>query len=174
MAQASTDLRQLKGIGKVLEQRLKVAGLGSYDGILNAGEEGLRKIPGMKPQAIPSILDQARELSHGKKMDKAQRIEAVQGRVNELRERINALAEKTRERFGEELQGAFGKKLTKELTKVADALDQMGSGTLQRPKRAGRGLDKAERRMEGLEEANLSKIRKRLKKSRRALVKALA
>lgn len=174
MAQPAKKLQQLKGIGDVLAQRLKDAGLESYAGIVEAGEAGLEKIRGINPQAIPSILAQAKELSQVKSAAKTERIEAIKSRIVAVREKLNRLAETTRERFSNELERKCGKKLTGNLEGTFEALDRMDKSALKKLKRAGRGLVKAEKRMEGLEEAGLKKVRKGLKRSRKALLKALA
>jgi hypothetical protein len=174
MAQSAKELQQLKGIGDVLAQRLKDAGLESYNDLVGAGEEGLKKIRGLNPQAIPSILVQAKELSQVKDAAKAERIEAIRMRIGALREKLNRLAETTRERFSKELEGKCGKKLNGNLDRTFQALDRMDKAALKKMKRAVRGLIKAEKGVEGLEEAGLKKVRKRLKRSRKALVKALA
>lgn len=174
MAKATTDLQQLKGIGRVLAQRLKDAGIESYDGIVESGAEGLKKIRGIKPHAISSILVQAEELSHGKKTPKAERIEAIKGRISGLREKVHYFAEETRVRFHEDLEGKCGKKLAGDLERVLQALDRMNDAKLKRLKGAGRGLDKAQKRMDGLEGAGIKKVRKGLKKARKTLLKALA
>lgn len=174
MAKATTDLQQLKGIGRVLAQRLKDAGIESCDAIVESGAEGLEKIRGIKTHAIPSILDQAKLLSHGKKTTKSERIEAIKGRIGGVREKVQHLAEATRLRFHEDLEGKCGKKLAGDLARVLQTLDRINAAKLKRLKGAGRGLDKAEKRMDGLGEAGIKKVRKGLKKARKTLLKALA
>lgn len=174
MAQANSELRQLKGIGRVLAQRLKVAGLENCDGIVEAGEEGLKKIPGIRPTAIPSILDQAKALSDRKKATKAERIEAIKGRIVTLKEAVNRLAENCQDRVGIKPEGKCGKKLTGAVTTLIEMLNRMEEGAIGRVKRAERGVEKAEKRMAGLEEAGLKKIRKGLKKSKKALTKGIS
>lgn len=172
MAQAVKELQQMKGIGKVLAQRLKGAGIGNYQEVIEAGEDGLKKIPGIKARAIASILNQARELSERRKAAKAERVEAMKGRTATLRDQVNALAEGSRERFGAELDGKSGRKLTSALEAVVELLTSLNDSQPKRLKRAERGLDKVERRLAGLDEANIRKIRKGLKKSRKALRRA--
>jgi predicted flap endonuclease-1-like 5' DNA nuclease len=173
MAKATTDLQQLKGIGRALAQRLKDAGIESFDGIVESGAEGLKKIRGIKANAISSILDQAEQLSHGKKTTKAERIAAIKGRIGGVREKVQHLAEETRVRFHQDLEGKCGKKLAGDLARVLQTLDRMNDAKLKRLKGVGRGLDKAEKRMDGLKEGGLKKVRKGLKKARKTLLKAL-
>ncbi|MBJ6724449.1 helix-hairpin-helix domain-containing protein [Geomesophilobacter sediminis] len=173
MAQATADLQQLKGIGKVLAQRLKGAGLASYHGIVEAGEEGLKKIPGLNPSTIPSILDQARELSDRTKLGKEERVAALKGKVTEVRDGLYRLAESVRERFPEKVDGKAGQKMSADLNKVMAALTRMAEGEHGRLKRAERALEKAQRRVTKLEAAGLKKVRKGLKKSRKSLRKVL-
>ena len=179
MAQASKDpgqakdLQQLKGIGRVLAQRLHGAGISSYEDVVEAGEEGLKRIAGIRPHSLSSILDQAKVLSEGKKAAKAERAEAMKGRIASVREKVERLAEVTGIRFPEELAAKPGKKLSAELEGVREALARLEGSALKRLKRAGRGLDKVEKRMEGLEDASLRKVRKAMKKSRKAVLKSL-
>jgi len=167
------ELQRLKGIGKVLAQRLRDTGITTCQEVVEAGEEGLSKIAGLRPQTLTSILNQAKLLAEEKKAAKAERVEAMRMRIASLKEQVERLAELSRERFAEELEGRAGKKLSAELKGVVEALERMHGSALKRLKRAGRGLDKAERRMAGFEEAGLRQVRKRLKKSRKALLKAL-
>lgn len=173
MKQKANDLQRLKGIGKVIARRLKDAGLKDFAGIVQEGEEGLKSIAGIRPRDIPSILAQAKELSEGKKAQRSERIETIRKRVTTVRERVNAVAAATRERPGAELDGSCGSKLEGALEGVIGVLDRLDDDALKRLKRAERGLDKTEKRMEGLEGAGLRKVRKGLKKSRKALQKAL-
>ncbi|MBJ6724312.1 helix-hairpin-helix domain-containing protein [Geomesophilobacter sediminis] len=171
MAQATAELQHLKGIGKVLAQRLHGAGLGSFHGIVEAGEDGLKKIPGLNPASIPNILDQAKKLSHRVKQGKEERVAALQGKVTEVREMVGRVEERVRERFAEKLEGKSGKKVSADLNKVMAALTRMAEGEHSRFKRAERALDKTHRRVAKLEEAGLKKVRKGLKKSKKSLVK---
>lgn len=172
-ARATADLQQLKGVGGVLAQRMVGAGITSYDDILQAGEEGLRNIAGIRPQVLPSILDQAKVLAEHKKAAKAERIEALRTRIRAVKDQVEKVDQVTRERFGEKLEGKYGGKVTGDLQGLLEELGHLDTGVLKRLKRVGRGLDKVERRVDGLQEAGLRKIRRGLKKSRKALHKAL-
>jgi predicted flap endonuclease-1-like 5' DNA nuclease len=56
------ELQELKGIGKVLSRRLIEASYNTIAKVAGAEEHGLRKIPGMNPQKVRSIVTQAREM----------------------------------------------------------------------------------------------------------------
>jgi len=63
MKKEMKDLQQLKGIGKVLSQRLVEASYSTIARVAAAEEHGLKRIPGMNPQKVRSIVTQAREMT---------------------------------------------------------------------------------------------------------------
>lgn len=67
MINETNGLEQLNEIGPVLAKRLEAAGLTDCDRILEAGEEGLFVVSGIRPREIPDILDKARQLQEEKK-----------------------------------------------------------------------------------------------------------
>lgn len=173
MVETTADLRQLKGVGMILGKRLYDAGFDSFAKIAEAGEEGLRKVRGVKPRAIGSILEQSRQLAGLDTAPGNQGAEEVQQRLAAVREKIEVLAQQTRDRFSEELTGKFGKKLSSELMRLETALLRMQDHGKKRSKRADKALLKAEKRVTGLEEASLKKVRKGFKRARKAVTKAL-
>ncbi|RQW85922.1 MAG: helix-hairpin-helix domain-containing protein [Geobacter sp.] len=159
-------LTRLRGVGVVLATRFRDAGLDSFEKIVEAGADGLQKIRGINPRAILAILAQASEMV-------AERTEnAVEQSLNKasvLRVRIQDVAEDVRSRFGPEMKGKIGKKVEKELLKIVDHLDQ-ASRAIQK-KKVVRGLVKAEKRLVISEKAGLKKVRRCLKKTRKALTR---
>jgi predicted flap endonuclease-1-like 5' DNA nuclease len=63
MKKEMDDLQELKGIGKVLARRLIEASYNTIAKVAAAEEHGLKKIPGMNPQKVRSIVTQAREMT---------------------------------------------------------------------------------------------------------------
>jgi hypothetical protein len=173
MVQSAADLQQLKGVGRILAKRLYDAGFDSFSKIVQEGEDGLKKVRGITPQTIKSIVEQARQLAEGADSGEAEREETVKRQLSEVRELMQSLAEKARDRFEQELSGKTGKKLSADLLRIEDALVQMGNRGPKRAKRTGKALVKAEKRMTGLEEGSLKKIRKGVKRARKAVIKAL-
>ena len=174
MAETEKDLRQLKGIGSVLVRRLQDAGLDTFEKIALAGEEELKKISGINPHNIPSILEQAKELAGGVHPEQVAGIEALQLRLAEVKQKLQALAETTRERFQEVLAGKLGKKLTSDLVRIEDTLESIELKGKKSARRAGKALSKVEKRFAGLaEDASLKKVRKTLKRARKAVKKAV-
>jgi hypothetical protein len=57
------ELQELKGIGKVLSRRLIEASYNTIAKVAGAEEHGLKRIPGMNPQKVRSIVTQAREMT---------------------------------------------------------------------------------------------------------------
>jgi len=63
MKKEMKELQKLKGIGEVLSQRLIEASYNTIAKVAAAEEHGLKKIPGMNPQKVRSIVTQAREMT---------------------------------------------------------------------------------------------------------------
>lgn len=57
------ELQQLKGVGKVLSERLAINGYTTLSRVAAAQTRGLELIPGMHPKKVRSIVTQARELT---------------------------------------------------------------------------------------------------------------
>jgi len=57
------ELQKLKGIGKVLSQRLIESSYNTIAKVAAAEEKGLERIAGMNPQKVRSIVTQAREMT---------------------------------------------------------------------------------------------------------------
>jgi phosphopantetheine adenylyltransferase len=159
-------LSRLRGVGVVLAARLKESGLGSYDRIIAEGADGLHKIRGINPRAIPAILAQAAEMVT-EESDKT--VTQVVDRTSLLSNRVQEIAKNVRDRFGEELKGKTGKKVEKEILEIAGILDP-NSLKIQK-KRVAKGLAKAEKKLVVAEDASLKKIRKCLKRTRKSLNK---
>lgn len=173
MVQTAADLQQLKGVGRILGKRLFDAGLDSFEKIAQAGEDGLKKVRGVSPRAISSIVEQAKQLSEAPQPGHAEREEIVKKHLAEVREKIQTLAHSTRDRFQQDLSKKGGKKLSADLIRIEDALVKIDAGGRKGAKRAGKALIKAEKRVTGLEDSSLKKVRKGLKRARKAVLKAL-
>jgi len=173
MVQTASDLQQLKGVGTILAKRLFDAGFDSFAKIAQAGEDGVKKVRGISPRAIGSIVEQAKRLSQAPQPGHPEREEAVKRHLSEVRDKIQTLAQSTRDRFQQELSGKSGKKLGSDLVRIEDALTQLVGAGRKRSKRAGKALIKAEKRVMGLDEASLKKVRKGLRRARKAVLKAL-
>lgn len=173
MVQSTADFRQLKGVGVILGKRLYDAGFDSFAKIARAGEEGLRKVRGVNPRHIGSILEQARELAGLDREEQQGPAQLMQQRVYEVREKVESLARTARDRFANEMSGKCGRKLGSDLERIENALSQMHDFGNKRSKRMAKVLTKAEKKVTGLEEASLKKVRKGFKKARKAVLKAL-
>ncbi|HBA88152.1 MAG TPA: hypothetical protein DCZ75_09265 [Geobacter sp.] len=176
MVTKPADLQRIKGVGRVLGKRLYETGLDSFEKIAQTGEEELSKVRGITHRNVKSILDQARELTEAEPTAREERVKALKQLRSEVSEKVQTLAEGTRARFQEEVAGKSGKKLSADLNKVLNVLEKIGeSGKSGKrcSKRAAKALGKAEKRIAGLEEASLKKVRKGLKKARKAVLKVL-
>jgi predicted flap endonuclease-1-like 5' DNA nuclease len=56
------DLQKLKGIGKVLSQRLVESSYDTIAKVAGAEEKGLARIAGMNPNKVRSIVTEARKM----------------------------------------------------------------------------------------------------------------
>jgi hypothetical protein len=174
MVQTAAELRQLKGIGKILVKRLQEAGLDSFAKIAKAGEDELKKISGINPHNIASLREQAAKLAESAHSEKLARVEALQLRLAEVRSQVQALAEATSQRFQEVLDGKCGKKLTADLGRIEETLQAIGFESKKGVRRAGKALDKVTKRVASLpEDASLKKVRKTVKRARKAAQKAV-
>jgi predicted flap endonuclease-1-like 5' DNA nuclease len=63
MKKEMKELQELKGIGKVLSQRLVKASYSTIARVAAAEESGLKRISGMNPQKVRSMVTQAREMT---------------------------------------------------------------------------------------------------------------
>lgn len=173
MVRSTADLQQLKGVGMILGKRLYDAGFDSFTKIVQAGEEGLKRVRGISVRSIGSILQQSRELAAMESGVEAAAAENWQQRVSELRDRVQNVARETRERFGSDMSPRCGRKLSADLVRIDEALSRMQAGAEADASRAVKAIGNAEKRVAGLDEAKLGKIRKRLKRARKSLEKGL-
>jgi hypothetical protein len=173
MPQSTADLQQLKGIGAARAKRLSDAGLDTFAKIAQAGEKALKGLPGMNPNAAASILEQARQLAHLQAPGSPSREERMKQHLMEVRQQVEAVAQATKERFQQDLAGKRGKKLSADLIRMEDALMRMDGKGKKRRKRAEKALTVAEKRISGLNDVSLKKVRKGLKRARKAVLKAL-
>ncbi len=63
MKEQTQELQRLKGIGKVLSQRLIDASYDSIAKVAGAEHKGLERIAGMNPQRIRDVVTQARKMT---------------------------------------------------------------------------------------------------------------
>lgn len=174
MVQSAADFRQLKGVGAILGKRLYDAGFDSFAKIAQAGEEGLRKVRGINTRHIQSILEQARDLAGMEHEHQKDRMQQMLSRVGKVREQLENLAQTTRDRFAEQMSDKCGRKLGADLARIENALAQMQDAGRKRTKRMTKALQKAGKKVTGLEEASLKKVRKGFKKARKVVLRALA
>jgi predicted ribosome quality control (RQC) complex YloA/Tae2 family protein len=168
------ELQQIKGVGAVLAQRLVEAGLDSFSRVAEAGEEGLKKIRGINPRTIPSILEQARGLAGEVAASHDEKLRALQETAERLEKQVQDLAAALRERQAEKLSGKKAERLEKELSKLLQGLDRVKRQQRPRIKRARKGIAKAGQRLAGLTEDGIKGLTRGFKKARKSLKRALA
>ncbi len=174
MKQEIKELQKLKGVGEILSRRFIEAGYDSFAKIAKAGEEGLRKVPGVNPRMLASIVAQAGALAGASVQDRAKRATELKLKAASLKEQVQGIALSVRDRFKDEAAGAAGKKVEKEILKVISTLETVEGKLETRVKKAGKGLVKAERKLEGLTVSGLKQVGKGLKKARKSLKKVVA
>lgn len=168
------ELEQIRGIGKVLAQRFLEAGYDSFAKVAEAGEEEIRAVRGINQRMVGSIISQARELSGATRKNRQQHIEDMKLQVAHLKGMVQDIALNVRDRFKDEATGRTGRKIERKLLKVLSSLEKVEGKLESRVKRAGKGLAKAERRLEALADTGLKGIGKGLKKARKSLKKVCA
>jgi hypothetical protein len=165
------ELKQLKGVGEVLSRRLVEAGHDTLAKVVADGEDGLKKIQGINQKMVAGILEQAGQLAGEGHPSKAQKVEELKRQAAGLKEKVQGVALRVREGFQDELAGKTGKKVEKQIIKAIASLEKV-EGTLEtRVKKAGKGLEKAEKSLTLLAAAGLADIGKGLKKARKSLKK---
>ncbi len=173
MTASPKDLQQLKGIGTILSHRLVEEGLDSFAKITAAGVDGLKRIKGINPHAIGSIVEQAAQLAAAAQVETETPVAELKKGISGLRLQVQSLTTTARDRFRDKLSGKKGSKLTKQLVQVLDSLDGIEKKLPKRLKRAVKGLSKAQQRLGSLAEASVAELRKGLKKTRKALNRVL-
>jgi Helix-hairpin-helix domain len=174
MEKSIKELQKLKGVGEVLSRRLVEAGLDTFAKIAAAGEEALRKIPGMNPKVVPSVLTQAGNLAGEAGKSRAVKVEELKRNAAALKDNIQSIALNVRDRFEAELSGKTGKRVEKDLLKAISSLEKVEAALETKVKKAGKGLVKAEQRLEGLCDSGLKEVGKGLKKARKALKRVIS
>jgi len=163
------ELQTLKGVGIVLSQRFVDAGYDTFAKIAAAGEDELKKIRGINPRAIQSIIAQAGELAGEAHKSKEEKVEELKARLAFLKSQVQTIALDVRDRFLEETAGKTGKKVELALVKIVSSLEKVEGKLESKAKKAGKGLARAEKRLEGLTGSGLKDIGKKLKKARKSL-----
>jgi hypothetical protein len=174
MATVVKELQKLKGIGEVLAKRLLEAGYDSYAKVAAAGEDGLKKIQGLNPRMISSILTQAEELIDETEKTREKKIAELKQRAAVIKEQVLGIALGIRDRFKEEVAGKIGRKLEKDIAKVITSLEKVEGNLEIKVKKAGKGLVNTEKRLGNLTGAGLKGVRKGLKKARKSLKRVFA
>jgi putative lipoic acid-binding regulatory protein len=169
MKQSTDELQKLKGVGKVLAGRLVAAGYDTSAKVAAAMEDDLRKISGINPRFIPAMITQAAGLAAESENGRARKVEELKQLAASLKEKVQEIALSVRDRFKDEIVGKGGRKLEKEIVKVVSSLEKVEQRMESKVKKSGKGLVKAERRLEGLTEAGLKKVDTGLKKARKSL-----
>ena len=174
MEKSFKELQKLKGVGEVLSRRLVEAGFDTFAKVAAAGEDALRKLPGINPKIVPSVIAQAGDLAGEAGKGRTAKVAELKQNAAALKESIHSIALNVRERYEAELSGKMGKKVEKDLLKAISSLEKVEATLESKVKKAGKGLVKAEQRLEGLCDSGLKEVGKGLKKARKALKKVIS
>ena len=170
MKKTMKELQKIKGIGEILTMRFIKAGYNSFEAIVAAGEEGLKKIKGISPQMIPSILEQATALAAECKAEHSRKVAEIKAAAVAIRKQVEGIGRAIKERPGEELQGKIGGKIETQLSKMLIALEKVEGSLEKRVKRAGKKLAKAGKCLATVStDTGIKGIGSRLKKARKSL-----
>ncbi len=173
MEQIVKALSRIKGIGEVLAGRLIEAGFDDYEKLASADPAQLGRIRGMNPRAVPAIVAQAAALAAPPDAPSEKLETGVSQAAERLRQKVASLAAAVHARFAGGEPGKEAKKVERQILKLVDLLDRIEATPERRPKKTGRRLAKAERKLTGAEEKPPVGVARRLKKTRRKLRKAL-
>jgi len=165
MKKKLNELKQLKGVGEVLSRRQAEAGYDTFAKVAAAGEEGLKNIQGINQRMLSAILEQAGQLAGEGRASKTEKVEALKRHAASLKEQVQGVALRVREDFKEEIAGKTGKKVEKQIMKVIASLEKVEGRLETRVKKAGKGLEKAEKSLALLAAAGFAEIGKGLKKA---------
>ncbi len=174
MKESNRELQKIKGIGEKMARRFVKAGYDSPARVAEAGEEEIGKIRGVKPRMAGSIIRQAVEITTGALDDGGTRLEELKHMAAGVKERVQELALKARDRFLEETADPALKKVEKELVKIVASLDKVEGKLRKRPGKAGKGLAKAEKRLAAIADIGAKGVGRGLKKARKSLKRVYA
>ncbi len=163
------ELTRLRGVGENLAARFLEAGIDSFEKVVAAGEEGLKKIKGINPRAISGILAQAAELAAESTLEAGKKMAELRERSTVLAGRVQEIAAEVKDRFREEITGKIGKKIEKQIIRIVGSLEMVAAEAGVKQKKAVKGLARAEKHLSMQSEAGLKEIRKSLKKARKSL-----
>jgi len=163
------ELMKIRGVGKVLATRFVESGLDSFEKIVTAGKTELAKIKGIQPNNIAGIIRQSAELAPDKQSKKDKKEVLLKERASSLKTQVEDIATNVHNRFKEELDGKIGKKIEKEIQKIMSSLEKAETKLRTKSKKAAKGLTKAEKRLAGVTDAGLKKVRKALQGARQSL-----
>jgi hypothetical protein len=164
------QLQRIKGIGAVLVKRLVAAGIDSPARLARAAPEELAAIPGMNPRYIPEIIEQAGRMASQESQAEGatDKSAALLQTAQTLRVRVRDLAEGLLARKGEIFSDEKKAAIEKEVKKFLARLERVESRLDGRRKRARKGLARAARRLQGLDQAGAGKLMRGLKKARKS------
>lgn len=169
MNKAKKELTKLRGVGSILAARFIEAGLDTFEKVVAAGEEGLKKIKGINPRSISGIIAQAAgRVDEGTK-ESEKKLAELRERSTALAGRVQEIAAEVKDRFSEEISGKTGKKIEKQVFRIIGSLEAVAAEAGVKRKRAAKSLARAEKHLAMQSEAGLKEIRKSLKKARKSL-----
>jgi Helix-hairpin-helix domain len=171
MKKKLNELKRIKGVGEVLSRRFAEAGYDTFSKVVAAGEEGLKKVQGINQRMVPAILEQAGLLAGEGRATKTQKVEELKRHAAGLKHKVQGVALRVRENFQEEVAGKAGKKVEKQILKMIASLEKVEGKLESRVKKAGKGMEKADKSLSLLAAAGLADIGKGLKKARKSLKK---
>lgn len=172
---AEKHLMQLKGVGAATARRLVAAGLDDFAKLAASGEEALRAIRGLNPRSIPLILAQAAEQA-GAAESATEPAAARSAKLQQSLQRLQSEAQQlvaTLPATGQPVKKKRLAALHKEAARLGALLERIDPHRPPRPRRLGKALDKAGRKLGKLAGGGAKKTTKGLKKARKRLQKVL-
>lgn len=166
---AVRELQKIKGIGRVLSQRLLAAGVDDHAKLAALGEEGLRQVPGIQPRAVPAILAQAAELAAAAAIGPEAQQQTLAEQCDRLRRQVQGLAARPQDAEEDQADERHGKRLDKQVRKLLVGLERAAGQAAERSRRVAKSLAKVEKRLDALAGQDLKDLTRVLKKARKPL-----
>lgn len=167
MRSEERELQRIRGIGKILARRFCESGYGTPACIAAATEEELRKIPGVNPRMISSMICEAASLSGPATTDPG--LQGLAPQVARLRAAVAAVSLNVVSRIDVEKQGKGAKKLEKETQQLQQVLTALENTADRKMKRLAKVLAKGEKRVASLSERKPGRVAKGFRKTRKRL-----
>jgi hypothetical protein len=166
------ELEKIRGVGRILSRRFAEAGYDTFEKIAAAGEERIGNVPGVNRRMAGSIVAQAADFTKSRAVGKEAETDRLREQAASLRELVGKIVLQVRERLQEGDQDRSIAKIEKQFVKLMRSLAKVEASIGIKPGKAAKGLAGGEKKLAAVDGADPEKLRKSLKRTRKALKKA--